>query len=348
MDDLVLRTASFEKVKVIDRPVFESEYGLYGASTNDFRLVQSLDNELIPMGYVLTYGKTEFGGKILERVFDTKEKTVSYIGRTFRGQLDLVETWDEKLINPTANFAVHFILQESGLLPGTGIPGYDIESAPAGATTKPAIPLPVGSALKKLDFVCQSFGKTARFVITPPIVTEGDIIRIVLNDVANAKYDESQVTVIVDDNKLLPTALVATARCGSTQAASRPVVKYAYLQTEETEDGSSVVVGTTTAHPFMGMEQVQVFEDWPTIYTDQGGVSAATQFTAAIKERLLALRAAGDGSTAFAPVESAEIGDKVVVSIDRYGVKISQTVNKKTLKLENGVATMSIQTGGEK
>ena len=85
--DLILRDNNFKKQKVIKNPSFVCNIGLYGASKNDFELTLT-DDDILPNGGILTYGTSEFGGVIAETVIDTAEKTVKYIGKSFRGQME--------------------------------------------------------------------------------------------------------------------------------------------------------------------------------------------------------------------------------------------------------------------
>ena len=75
--DLMLRDSNFSKKSVVKKPRFSCATGLYGASRNDFELVLS-ENDLVDIGSIITYGTTEFGGVIKERIINTEEKTSKY------------------------------------------------------------------------------------------------------------------------------------------------------------------------------------------------------------------------------------------------------------------------------
>ena len=80
--DLMLRDRNFRKVQVIKKPSYACNSGLYGASKNDFQLVL-FEEQPFPIGYMVTWGTSEFGGVILNRITDTTAKTITYIGKSF-------------------------------------------------------------------------------------------------------------------------------------------------------------------------------------------------------------------------------------------------------------------------
>ena len=306
--DLMLRDRNFRKVQVIKKPSYACNSGLYGASKNDFQLVLS-EEQPFPIGYMVTWGTSELGGVILRRMANTKERTMTYIGKTFRGAMEnsIVYPFAPMSFEGTDYEVISDILQRSQL-------GYKV--LPTGHTSRKTIIVPAGSnTLKAVDLALNSFGEKMLFKVS------NDGVEISIVPVNEISFDASQVDLVVDENRMLPTALRALGNGGI-----RTVV---YAQSDGT-------IGTTKY--YKGFEAVEIVEN----------ISADTneELLELAKARLLALRSTQNASEVNANIEDADIGDKINVSVKKYGVKATQTVSEKILKIEGKNEEIIYNTGG--
>lgn len=305
--DLILRDRAFKKAQVIKKPSYACNYGLYGASKNDFQLVLSEDNPL-PIGYMLTYGTTEFGGVILDRKANTAEKTITYIGKSFRGQLE------NSIIAPT------------GVLTLTGtdfeiisqiinLSVLDYRVLPTGRTNAKTVILPVATnALKAIDLALGAFNEKMILEVS------NDGVEITLSPTSETSFDASQVNLIADENRMMPTALHAR---GNGHTAS------VYLQSDGT-------IGNERY--YTGFDAVEISEE---ITAD-----SVYELTALASDKLLALRNIQNASEVDVKNEDADIGDKINVTVQKYGIKATQTVSEKILKIEGKNEEITFNMGG--
>ena len=305
--DLILRDSNFKKQKVVKNPSFVCNVGLYGASKNDFELTLT-DDDILPNGGILTYGTSEFGGVIAETVIDTAEKTAKYIGKSFRGQMEnsIIAPFSVLTLTGTDFEIVSKLIEMSQL-------DYTVNET--NNTESKSISFPVGSnLLKAVDIVLNSFGEKML------LKASNDGVRITLQEVAQKSFDASQVDLIIDDNKLLPTAL--HARKGSIQTS-------VYVQA----DGS---IGDTRY--YTGFEAYEISEE---ITAD-----SLSQMKSLAADRLTALRNTSNNSEVKVKIDDADIGDKINVSIKRIGKKSTQTVCEKILNFADNGEHITFNTGG--
>lgn len=248
--DLILRDEYFAKKRIIKKPSFSCNCGLYGASTNDFQLVLT-DDEIIKIGEMVTYGLTEYGGRVSCREFNASEKTVTYTGKTFRGQLEysIIAKTSDLTLEGTPYELVKKIIEFSEL-------DYSISFIDISETK--SITFPIGSnALKALDLINTAFGLKMKLTIS-------DGIKIALVPCVGVKYDGDEVPMIITESNQLPTALHAYGESGNVSV---------FLQ----EDGS---VGSERS--YTGFKAVEICEE---LKAEEGEVLESIA-----ADRLLALR----------------------------------------------------------
>lgn len=305
--DLILRDGNFQKQKVIKNPSFVCNTGLYGASKNDFELTLP-EGDILPNGSILTYGTSEFGGGISETIIDTAEKTVKYIGKSFRGQMEnsVVAPFSVLTLTGTDYEIVSKLIELSQL-------DYSVNAT--NNTESKSITFPIGSnLLKAVDIALNSFGEKML------LKASNDGVEITIKKIAEKSFDASQVDLVVDDNRMLPTALHAYK--GSFQTS-------VYLQ----PDGS---IGDTRF--YTGFNAYEISEEIT--------ANNLSQLKSLAVDRLNALRNTSNDSEINIKSEDADIGDKVRISINRIGKKSIQTVCEKILNFDNSGERITFNTGG--
>lgn len=306
---LIVRDTNFKKKKIIKKPSFACNTGLYGASKNDFELTLNQD-ELLSIGDFIVYNTSEFGGAILERITDTKEKTVKYIGKTFRGQMEnsIVNPFSVKTLSGTDYEVVNELFNLSQL-------SYKV--LPTGRTAENTVVLPIGTnLLKAVDLALNAFNEKML------IKASNDGVEVTLSPISidEKKFDASQVDLIVDENQMLPTALHARSKDFSVSV---------YLQGDGT---------VSTERYYGGFKAVEISQE----------ITADTlaELTALASDRLLALRKSKNASEVDIKIENSDIGDTINVTIQECGIKVTQTVSEKVLKIEGENEEITFNTGG--
>lgn len=305
--DLMLRDRDFKKVQVIKKPSFVCNSGLYGASKNDFQLVLSEDIPL-PIGNMVTYDTSEFGGVILDRIADTKAKTITYIGKSFRGQLEnsIIAPFAVLTLTGTDFDIINQIVNLSQL-------SYKILLT--GRTEQKTIVLPMGTnALKAIDLVLSAFNEKMLIKVS------NNGVEIILAPITEKSFDASQVDLVADENQMMPTAL---------HTRSKEHTVSVYLQGDGT-------VGTERY--YTGFDAVEISQE---ITADN-----LAELKALASDRLLALRKSQNASKIDVKIEDADIGDKINVTVQKYGIKATQTVSDKILRIEGKNQEITFNTGG--
>lgn len=305
--DLMLRDRDFKKKKAIKKPSFACNTGLYGASKNDFELTLT-QSDILPIGDLITYGTSEFGGVILDRITGTKSKTVKYIGKSFRGQLEnsIIAPFAVLTLTGTDYDVVNQIINLSQL-------PYKI--LPTGHTEQKKAVLPIGTnALKGIDLVLSAFNEKMLIKVS------NSGVEITLSPVLEKSFDASQVDLMADENRMMPTALHARSKEYSVSV---------YLQADGT-------VGTERY--YTGFDAVEISQD---ISADN-----LSELTALASDRLLALRKSQNASEIDVKIEDADIGDRINVTVQEYGIKATQTVSEKVLTIEGKNEQITFNTGG--
>lgn len=305
--DLILRDAGLQKQEVIKKPRYSCSCGLYGLSTNDFELTL-VDDLMISIGAFVTYGNTEMGGCIQERITDTNEKSVKYIGKTFRGQLEnsIINPFSVLTFNGTPSKMLKNIVDLTVL-------DYDVEIN--GNEEEKSVVIPQGTnGLKAIDLVLSACNETMSIRIAggKPTISHQKI---------NIKsYDSSQVSLIADENQMLPTAIHAYNDNYSVSV---------YLQ----KDGT-----VSTNRYYSGFNAYEI--------TQKISSENESQLQQLASDKLLALRATQNTSEVDVEIDDANIGDKIAVSIRKHGIKATQTISEKILNIENKNIKTMFNVGG--
>lgn len=313
--DLIVRDKKFQKKSVVMYPDYVCSVGSYGSSDNDFILTQPLSDNLLSIGDILTYGTTEFGGKILDRVINTELQTVQYIGKTFRGVFDnfvigrnvfyIDAGTDELIVNRLLKYN-GIGLNETYSVTGTGKNKSSSTFFDKGTTLHQSI-----------DWFLRYFEEKA--VIT----VDSSGVKINLLPIQRIEKSEHNANVIIDENKLLPTALFSNVYAGR-----------AFLQ----GDGSF----SNTSRYYKGLDAVEIWEEFPS------GMENPTEqecFDWA-KDRLLSIRQQQLTSEVFFDVETADIGDVITAIAPEYGISTSKTIIEKVLKIQDGNEEIVFKLGG--
>ena len=186
---------------------------------------------------------------------------------------------------------------------------------PTNNTEVKKVLIPVGSnALKAADLALNSFGEKMLFKVS------NDGVEISIVPVNQIDYDASQVDLIVDENQLLPTGLHAKG--------NNHVIRV-FLQSDGT-------VGTERY--YTGFDAVEISQEI--------SANSYDELFALASDKLLALRNSQNTSEVNAKIENADIGDIINVSVKKYGVKATQTVSEKILKIEGKNEEITYNTGG--
>lgn len=319
--DLMLRDGSFNKMAVIKKPNFSCSTGLYGASKNDFELVLS-ESDILSMGSIITYGTTEFGGVIKERIIDTETKTGKYYGKTFRGQMEssIVTPTSHATFTGTDYEIVSALFERSQL---------DYTIIPTGRVERQSVSVPLGSnLLKAVDLALSVFEE--KMIIK--VSTQG--VEITLMPIIAEDYDESQVDLTIDENQMLPTALHAKGK--KREGTSSDSYTYSiYYSAFVQPDGS---IGST--RHFSGADAFEIWEEF------SSEVNQTSEFHTLVIDRLKALRETKNTSEVKSKIEKADIGDKINVSVKKYGVRATQTVCEKILNFDGKNEEIIFNTGG--
>lgn len=307
--DLMLRDSGFRKKSVVKKPSFSCNVGLYGASKNDFELTLSESTPLL-MGDLITFGTTEYGGAILNRITDTENKQIKYIGRTFRGQME------NSIVNPLG------VLSLTGtdfevLSSLVNLSQLDYKVQPTGNTVQKTVVLPIGTnLLKASDLAMSAFDKKMLLNVS------NDGVEIVISPIIEKTYDASQMNLIVDENNMLPTALHVIGKDYSVSA---------YLQADGT-------VGRERY--YSGFNAIEIWQEM------KDNAENESQLFSLVADRLIALRKTKNASKINVKIDNADIGDKINVTVQKYGIKATQTVCEKILNIDGKIITETFNTGG--
>lgn len=305
--DLILRDEKFKKVKVIKKPSFACNVGLYGASKNDFELTLS-NNELFSINGILTYGTSEFGGVIRERIIDEKEGTVKYVGKSFRGQMEntLVNPFDVLSLTGTDHEIITQLIELSQL---------DYSISETSNTESQTVTIPIASSLlKAVDIALTIFNEKMILSVS------NDGVKIQLKKIETKNNNKILTELIIDDNRQIPTGY--HARNGSTQAS-------VFLQA----NGS---IGDTRF--YTGFSAYEIGEELTANNT--------TQLKALATDKLKALINTKNNFDIMVNVEDADIGDKLKTVFKKYNISSVQTICEKILSFDGTNEIITYNTGG--
>lgn len=305
--DLIWRDSGLKKRDVISKPNFKCSTGFFGSSTNDFELTLPIA-EKISIGDFVTYGSTEYGGCVLERITSTEDKTIKYIGKSFRGQLE------NSIINPfsvlTLSGTIDDIVEQ---IINLSVVDYVVDHSGI-SDTKSVIFPKATNALKAIDLVMSAFDAKFKLIISQ------EKVHMIINSANLYKHDASQTSLVVDENQMLSTALHAYNDKYSVSV---------YLQA----DGS---VGTTRYYTGFSAKEI----------SESISADSESDLQKLASDKLLALRTSVVSSEIQLDLSDEEIGDKIDVSVKKYGIKATQTVTEKTLEIQGNNKEFIFNTGG--
>lgn len=88
--DLIITDSNFNELGYLKKYELDLEIGKYGISSNDFQLTINIDDMVDGFSYdsLFYIENTEYGGFVENIKVDTQNKTISYLGKTFRGMLE--------------------------------------------------------------------------------------------------------------------------------------------------------------------------------------------------------------------------------------------------------------------
>lgn len=88
--DLIITDSNFNELGYLKKYELDLEIGKYGVSSNDFQLTINTDDMVDGFSYdsLFYIENTEYGGYVENIKVDTQNKTISYLGKTFRGMLE--------------------------------------------------------------------------------------------------------------------------------------------------------------------------------------------------------------------------------------------------------------------
>lgn len=322
---LILRNDSFKKIRFSDYygtiiPIkYQANVGLYGVSKNDFQLEMPMTRNPIPIGYYVTLGATEFGGRISARLTNYDKRTITYTGRTIRGQLEYLFANATSIATEaeTELKTAGAMVQE--MIAGTQLNGiYTVTESTSATGYKPAIPEKC-NALKAFDLITGSFGAATEFSFAD------NGIAIKIKDPATHYLQAEKIGVEFCDDHSLPTGLFGFYKLNGVDGR-----KNAFLQTDGT-------IGTSIA--YRGMNAVHVT-------ADLGQVNSAEEAQAIAIDRLRALRQATYLGSIEDETINASIGDKVSIMATEYRLTVTQTVSEKVLTVQGERQTITSRTGG--
>lgn len=305
--DLIWRDSGLTKKKVVLKPNFKCSTGFFGSSTNDFELTLPITDK-IPIGDFITYGSTEYGGCVRERITSTEDKTIKYIGKSFRGQLE------NSIINPFSVLTLSGTIDDIvGQIINLSVVDYEIDYSGISHTKSVILPKST-NALKAIDLVMSAFDAKFKLIINK------NKVHMIINSANLYKHDASQTSLVVDENQMLPTALHAY---NDKYSAS------VYLQA----DGS---VGTTRYYTGFSAKEI----------SESVSADSESDLQKLASDKLIALRTSVVSSEILLDLSDEEIGDKIDVSVKKYGIKATQTVTEKTLEIQGNNKEFIFNTGG--
>ena len=88
--DLIIADSNFNELGYLKKYELDLEIGKYGVSSNDFQLTINTDDMIDGFSYdsLFYIENTEYVGYVENIKVDTQNKTISYLGKTFRGMLE--------------------------------------------------------------------------------------------------------------------------------------------------------------------------------------------------------------------------------------------------------------------
>lgn len=314
--DLILLDKDFTKIEPIKKfSSFDSVVGLGEYSDNDFILKVPYSKKLFEKGQIISYGLTEFGGRIASRSINTEKGEVTYKGYSIRGfwqrnHTDVADvTVSGDIVSHISKFIGWYSVSMISLRSKTDI----INNL---GDEKLTITYPgANSLLQHIEQALKSFGATMNISIA------NTRLKIVIEPVVTHYFDSSSGTVEIDENWSSPTAVYAVNN-------ELKIGAYAYLQ----ENGTA---GNT---PFYkGTDVIETIVQSTATTAEELYHKAANELLK--KQKFMASEIKVD-------ITKAEVDDSVVASIAEIGLKVKKTIVEKRLVIKNNTEKITYTLEG--
>lgn len=300
--DLILRDKNLVKIKpIINFESFDSVVGLNSYSDNDFELKVPYTKELFDKGQFISYGTSEFGGRIASRTIDTDNGTVTYKGYSVRGfwQRNHKGIADRSVTGTVADHIAVFsgwqsyasIHDITDIINSVG--DNRLSLTYEGAT----------SLLHCIDRAARNFDATLNVSIF------NDRLKLLINPKKTHFFDTSQAHVVIEENWSSPTVVYAVNN-------ELRIGKSAYLQADGTAG--------ETAY-YTGVDSIEVVYQSSSTTESELYREAADELLK--QQQFIA-------SEIDVDIQQAEVGDLVVASIAEIGLKIQKNIVEKRLVLK--------------
>ena len=313
----------FTNAKRVDQGIF-SAYALdmsYGAEENDFELILGANESMLENDAVIYMENTEYGGMVGGLKTSTNSETITYHGRTWHGILNskIIEpdTGENYLVvSGDANEVLAFIVARLGLsglfvadenLSGIDISRYQFHRYCKGYDGLMAMLADNGA---KLKVVWKN-----RFVVLSavPVV-----------DYSETPVDDDIAVVSVESHSDKVNHLICL---GAGNLSEREVI---HLYVDQFGRIGEVQYYTGLA------EIVDTYENSNSENLREDGI-----------KRFKELRNTDKAEMALSETETIyDIGDIVGATEYRTGIKVTETVKQKIVKINNGVLSTEYKTGG--
>lgn len=313
----------YTNAKLVDQGIF-SAYALdmsYGAEENDFELILGANESMLEDGAVIFMENTEYGGVVGGLKTSTNSDTITYTGRTWHGILNskVIEPnsgEDYLIVSGDANEVLAFIIARLGL---SGLFVADVKLSG------------IDISIYQFHRYCKGYDGLRRM-----LADNGAKLRItwkdrcvVLSAVPIVDYSETPVD---DDIAVLSVEQhsdkVNHLIClGAGNLSEREVI-HLYVD----QFGR---IGDTKY--FTGLAEItETYENTNSENLREDGIN-----------RFKELRNTDKAEIALSETEEIyDIGDIVGATEYRSGIKVTETVTQKIVKINNGVVSTEYKTGG--
>ena len=313
----------FTNSQRVDQGVF-SAYALdmsYGAEENDFELILGANEPMLETDSVIFMEGTEYGGMMGGLKTSTNGDTITYIGRTWHGIINskVIEPdsgEDYLIVSGDANEVIAFIVARLGLsglfvavdkLSGINISGYQFHRYCKGYDGLRRMLADNGAKLKI------SFENRRVVLAAVPIV-----------DYSESPIDDDIAVLSVESHSDKVNHLICL---GAGNLAGREVIHLYVDQFGRIGD----------VQHFTGLAEI----------TDTYENSNSDNLRSDGIQRLKELRNTDKAEMALSETETIyDIGDIVGATEHRSGIKVTEMVTQKIVKINNGVVSTEYKTGG--
>lgn len=317
--DLIYTDVNRQELGVLKNYTFDLAYGY---DENNFECKVDIDDNVCAPGSLIYIDGTEYGGIIDSVKIDTKNSEITYSGRTFHGMLNShVPTPaagdDYIVLNGPVNAAM------GQLLAAVGIDDiFEASTAQSGSLNNFKWPRYVGLYDGLLKMLRQRGSKLEIRVSGGKVVLQGRTARTYANDI-----DSDLVEFDISKNYNPVNHVICL---GGGQLKDR-LVKHLYA------DADGNVSQTQT---LFGSEEVTVVYDYPNAESEDELLEGGTEIIQESRSKD-AIRCVFSGTDA-----SYDILDKQTATENVTGIKVTATITKKIVSIQNGDVNVSYEIGG--